>query len=161
RGCFLTHVRTFETVECYFCSIVTSSCVEVSFPTGCVFVSLSAMTGATSPRSQFSSGMWTQIVLLVTVVGSAFGSVAIQQAKLGERVELSLGPGVVTWKRKTSEGEQFIKYCGPTEKGPRCGQFVKEDNTPVKPKSSAHVQPDGTLVIDSFQKSDVGLLLLS
>ncbi|VDO25345.1 unnamed protein product [Haemonchus placei] len=101
--------------------------------------------------------MWTQAILLLFVVGSAFGSIAIQQAKLGERVELNLGSGVVTWKRETSNGDEFIKYCGPTEKGPRCSQFVKEDNTPVKPESSAHVEPSGVLVIDSFKKSDEGL----
>ncbi|PIO66725.1 hypothetical protein TELCIR_11549 [Teladorsagia circumcincta] len=53
---------------------------------------------------------------------------------LGERVELTLGKGVVTWKRKTSDGEQFIKYCGPTEKGPRCAQFVKEVSRPLGSK---------------------------
>nr|CDJ88292.1 Protein E04F6.9 [Haemonchus contortus] len=69
--------------------------------------------------------MKTQAILLIFIVGSAFGSIAIQQAKLGERVELNLGSGV--------------------------------DNTPVKPQSSAHVEPNGVLVIDSFQKSDEGL----
>ncbi|PIO64338.1 hypothetical protein TELCIR_14039 [Teladorsagia circumcincta] len=35
--------------------------------------------------------------------------------------------------------------------------LFEQDNTPVKHQSSAHVKSDGTLVIDSFQISDIGL----
>ncbi|KAK6058128.1 hypothetical protein COOONC_04306 [Cooperia oncophora] len=101
--------------------------------------------------------MWTKVALLIATIGITSAAIAIQRAKLGERVELNLGSGVTTWKRQTKNGDEFIKYCGPTEKGPRCAQFVKEDNTPVKPQSKAHVEKNGALIIESFQLSDVGL----
>ncbi|KAK5974791.1 hypothetical protein GCK32_005638 [Trichostrongylus colubriformis] len=101
--------------------------------------------------------MLTGTIFLLVAISSAFGAIAIQEAKIGERVELDLGEGVVNWMRKTDNGEEFIKYCGPTEKGPRCAQFVKADNTPAKSPSSAHVTVDGKLIIDSFKASDAGL----
>ncbi|CAJ0603643.1 unnamed protein product [Cylicocyclus nassatus] len=102
--------------------------------------------------------MWTKAVIFLITISSIHGSVMIQQAKIGETVKLELGSDVVTWKRvRKGDVEEFIKYCGPTEKGPRCAQFVNAANKPVPPATKAHVEKDGTLIIESFKATDAGL----
>ncbi|VDM75145.1 unnamed protein product [Strongylus vulgaris] len=102
--------------------------------------------------------MWLKFVVLLLVIYSVYGSIMIQQAEVGKKVELRLGSDVVTWKRvRKDDIEEFIKYCGPTEKGPRCSQFVTADNKPAVPETNAHVNRDGTLVIESFKETDAGL----
>ncbi|WKY06741.1 hypothetical protein Q1695_006709 [Nippostrongylus brasiliensis] len=75
--------------------------------------------------------------------------------KAGEKVELTLGSRVVNWKRVVGDREEFIKYCGPTENSPRCGQFVTADNIPSDTR--AQVLEDGSLVIEGFSSKDVGM----
>lgn len=97
-------------------------------------------------------------LLFIAFVGYASTSIAVYEAKVGDRVLLDLGTDVVTWKRVRDSGvPEFIKYCGPTEKGPRCAQFVGEDNKPAQPESNAHVASNGTLIIDPLKATDVGL----
>ncbi|EYC37029.1 hypothetical protein Y032_0834g2592 [Ancylostoma ceylanicum] len=74
----------------------------------------------------------------------------------GERVSLDLGPNIVTWGRVRKNGNEFIKHCQPEEKNIRCAQFVDEKNQAAVPATDAHVNENGTLVINSFQSSDVG-----
>ncbi|WKY06736.1 hypothetical protein Q1695_006705 [Nippostrongylus brasiliensis] len=76
--------------------------------------------------------------------------------KEGEKVVLDLGEGIVNWRRIRNGKEEFIKFCGPTEKSPRCGQFVTADNKPALPKSNAVVLSNGNLVLDPLQSSDSG-----
>ncbi|KAK5986927.1 hypothetical protein GCK32_003451 [Trichostrongylus colubriformis] len=83
------------------------------------------MNQASDFSTVMMKGMLAEAIFLLVVVTKAFSAVAIQEAKLGERVELDLGKGAVNWMRKTVNGEEFIRHCGPTEKGPRCAQFVK------------------------------------
>ncbi|VDN32661.1 unnamed protein product [Cylicostephanus goldi] len=80
----------------------------------------------------------------------------IYQAKEGEPVSLDLGPNIVTWGRTRNNGSEFIRYCAEGENAARCHQFINEDNVPAMPKTEAHVNKNGTLVIDSFKASDVG-----
>ncbi|CAJ0603641.1 unnamed protein product [Cylicocyclus nassatus] len=102
--------------------------------------------------------MWTKAVIFLVTISSIHGSVMIQQAEIGKTVKLELGSDVVTWKRvREGDVEEFIKYCGPTEKGPRCAQFVNADNKPVPPATTARVEKDGTLIIESFKATDAGL----
>ncbi|CAJ0603651.1 unnamed protein product [Cylicocyclus nassatus] len=102
--------------------------------------------------------MWTKVVIFLVTISSVQGSLLFQEAKIGETVKLELGSDVVTWKRvRKGDVEEFIKYCGPTEKGPRCAQFVNANNKPVPPATKAHVEKDGTLIIESFKAADAGL----
>ncbi|KAL6723645.1 hypothetical protein Aduo_018626 [Ancylostoma duodenale] len=74
----------------------------------------------------------------------------------GERISLDLGPNIVTWGRVRKNGNEFIKHCQPEEKNIRCAQFVDEKNQAAIPTTDAHVNENGTLVINSFQATDVG-----
>ncbi|ETN82497.1 hypothetical protein NECAME_07943 [Necator americanus] len=79
-------------------------------------------------------------------------------ARVGDRVQLSLGDDVVTWKRvRNDDVEEFIKYCAPGENGPKCKGFVTKDDKPAEPASNAHVYANGTLVFDPLKATDVGL----
>ncbi|VDL75425.1 unnamed protein product [Nippostrongylus brasiliensis] len=100
--------------------------------------------------------MLKQIVLLLAVIYVANSSVLNMVEKVGGKAVLDLGKGIVNWKRIRNGKEEFIKFCGPTEKSPRCGQFVTADNKPALPKSNAVVLSNGNLVLDPLQSSDSG-----
>uniref|UniRef100_A0A1I7XHB4 CN hydrolase domain-containing protein n=1 Tax=Heterorhabditis bacteriophora TaxID=37862 RepID=A0A1I7XHB4_HETBA len=76
--------------------------------------------------------------------------------KIGERLSLDLGPNIKTWTRTRGGANEFIMYCGPTEKNIRCTQFVMENGSVATPNSYAQVAENGTLIIDPFLASDVG-----
>ncbi|KAK6015477.1 hypothetical protein OSTOST_19098 [Ostertagia ostertagi] len=70
--------------------------------------------------------MWTQIIALAIIVGSAQGAVLVQPTKLGQRIELNLGHDVSTWHRRTKDGEQTMKRCSASETDPKCSAFTKK-----------------------------------
>ncbi|KHJ90083.1 hypothetical protein OESDEN_10081 [Oesophagostomum dentatum] len=71
--------------------------------------------------------MWSQIALFLLIAAYAYGAIMQYPVKVGEPVFLNLGNDVKTWKRvRNDDVEEFIQYCGPTEKSPRCGGFVNK-----------------------------------
>ncbi|KHJ90082.1 hypothetical protein OESDEN_10080 [Oesophagostomum dentatum] len=101
--------------------------------------------------------MWSQILLFFCVVAYTFGAQSILEAKVGERVALTIGDGVVTWKRlRKGEAEETIKHCKPSNKEAGCKEFVTKDGEKALPESSAKVLANGTLVITSFKATDAG-----
>ncbi|KHJ87491.1 hypothetical protein OESDEN_12733 [Oesophagostomum dentatum] len=95
-------------------------------------------------------------LFLLYFAENSLAATMIYPAKEGEQVSLDLGPNIVTWGRVRNNVNEFIKYCNEKDTHARCHQFINEDNQPSTPITSAHVNKNGTLVIDSFKATDVG-----
>ncbi|VDM76454.1 unnamed protein product [Strongylus vulgaris] len=101
--------------------------------------------------------MWT-VVITFLAFSPIYAYLSVQLVELGERAEIYVGPDVVTWKRirDDNDAEEFVKYCEPYERAPICYRFVGKNNISSIPATYAHVNKDGTLVIESVKESDIG-----
>ncbi|CAJ0603079.1 unnamed protein product [Cylicocyclus nassatus] len=100
--------------------------------------------------------MWMKVVIFLLTISSIGCAQELITAKIGETVKLNYGSNVYFWTRRRTSKEdfEFIEYCGP-EKDSRC-KFVNAQDKPVLPESKAHVEKDGTLVIESIKPTDAG-----
>ncbi|VDK60559.1 unnamed protein product [Cylicostephanus goldi] len=101
--------------------------------------------------------MWGTAALFFSIVTSVYTARWIVTARVGDRVELDLAPGVVTWKRhRSGHPDEYIKYCDPVDKRAICDQFVTANNRVRFPITNGRVLSSGVLVIYSYKPSDAG-----
>ncbi|KAF8382385.1 hypothetical protein PRIPAC_71527 [Pristionchus pacificus] len=95
-----------------------------------------------------------RLIILAALAGCALAAVMQQPAKVGEKVELTVGKGARTWERIVKGKKQTIKYCSPTEKNVACGSWINTKGKPVA--KGASVSKDGKLTIAKVTLGDAG-----
>ncbi|VDP07447.1 unnamed protein product [Heligmosomoides polygyrus] len=101
-----------------------------------------------------------RICLLLSAVAcyTSMALVYVERHRVGSRVRLYLRPREEYWVRERfGVAWEFIKHCGPYERGPHCHTFVTKDYKPSQPRTFAAVHADGALVIDPMQATDIGI----
>ncbi|CAJ0935029.1 unnamed protein product, partial [Mesorhabditis belari] len=86
----------------------------------------------------------------------SLASVAILQAELNQFTQLELGTEVRTWGRTVGGKKEYLKACADNDNSNKCIHWSDEKGNVISSTSRSRVFNNGSLIIYSFQKADVG-----
>ncbi|CCD65904.1 Cuticle protein [Caenorhabditis elegans] len=91
----------------------------------------------------------SSFILIAFVLQFGEGSIAVQEVKDGEKVQIELFKGAKAIQRSVDAGEQIFHFEGENK-----GVFVDANGKAID--SSNYEENNGHLVIKKFTKADVG-----